>query len=133
MSEAWQLFTQIAEKDVISWSAMIGALAKHGRACMAIELLQEMLRAKIEPNEITSVGFLSALCTCWLVERGTYINSMRNDYNIEPGIEHYICLINFLGGLVALDGSQTWEERASDTRFSYMGFPARLLQNLSES
>ena len=39
---------------------MIVGLANHGRAREAIELFQEMQKAKVEPNIITFVGLLSA-------------------------------------------------------------------------
>ncbi|XP_027080911.1 pentatricopeptide repeat-containing protein At2g20540-like [Coffea arabica] len=98
LNEAWQLFDCISERDVISWSTMIGALANHGRANEAIELFEEMIRARVEPNEITFVGLLSACGHAGLVNEGLrYFDSMRNNHTIEPGIEHYGCLVDLLG------------------------------------
>lgn len=98
LNEAWQLFDCISERDVISWSTMIGALANHGRANEAIELFEEMIRARVEPNEITFVGLLSACGHAGLLNEGLrYFDSMRNNHTIEPGIEHYGCLVDLLG------------------------------------
>lgn len=104
LNEAWQVFDQMSERDVISWSTMIGALANHGRAHEALGLFQEMLRATVEPNEITFVGLLSACGHAGLLEEGLkYFDSMKNVYNIEPGIEHYGCLVDILGRTGRLD------------------------------
>lgn len=92
------LFDQMKERDVISWSTMIAGLANHGRAKEANELFQEMQKAKVEPNIITFVGLLSACAHAGLLDEGlSYFESMQRDYGIEPGIEHYGCLINLLG------------------------------------
>ena len=92
------LFDQMNERDVISWSTMIVGLANHGRARDAIELFEEMQEAKIEPNIITFVGLLSACAHAGLLNEGMrYFESMKRDYNIEPGVEHYGCLVNLLG------------------------------------
>ncbi|WJZ85177.1 hypothetical protein VitviT2T_004728 [Vitis vinifera] len=93
-----RLFDQMKERDVISWSTMIVGLANHGRAREAIELFQEMQKAKIEPSIITFVGLLTACAHAGLLNEGLrYFESMKRDYNIEPGVEHYGCLVNLLG------------------------------------
>ena len=98
IDEGRRLFDQMNERDVISWSTMIVGLANHGRAHEAIELFQEMQKAKIEPNIITFVGLLSACAHAGLLNEGLrYFESMKRDYNIEPGVEHYGCFVNLLG------------------------------------
>ncbi|XP_009766198.1 pentatricopeptide repeat-containing protein At2g20540-like [Nicotiana tabacum] len=98
VNQAWQLFNEMSERDVISWSTMIGGLANHGRAHEALKLFNEMQRSAVEPNEITFVGLLCACAHAGLVNDGLrYFNSMKNNYNIEPRIEHYGCLVDLLG------------------------------------
>ncbi|KAI7993987.1 Pentatricopeptide repeat-containing protein [Camellia lanceoleosa] len=98
LNEACQLFDAIPERDVISWSTMIGGLANHGKAREAIKLFQDMQRAKVEPNEITFVGLLSACAHAGFLDEGLkHFYSMKKDYDIEPGIEHYGCLVDLLG------------------------------------
>lgn len=92
------LFDQMNERDVISWSTMIVGLANHGRAWEAIELFEEMQKTRIKPNIITFVGLLSACAHAGLLDEGLrYFESMKRDYSIEPGVEHYGCLVNLLG------------------------------------
>ncbi|XP_062024529.1 pentatricopeptide repeat-containing protein At2g20540 [Rosa rugosa] len=104
IDQAWQLFDQMLERDVISWSTMIAGLANNGKAREAVELFQEMQRAKIEPNGITFLGLLSACSHAGLWKEGLeYFDSMRYEYKIEPGIEHYGCLVDLLGRAGHLD------------------------------
>uniref|UniRef100_F6H3S6 Pentatricopeptide repeat-containing protein n=1 Tax=Vitis vinifera TaxID=29760 RepID=F6H3S6_VITVI len=57
-----------------------------------------MQKAKVEPNIITFVGLLSACAHAGLLNEGLgYFESMERDDNIEPGVEHYGCLVNLLG------------------------------------
>lgn len=104
INPALQVFNQMLERDVISWSTMIGGLANHGKAREAIELFQDMQRAGIEPNGITFLGLLAA-CShagCW-TEGLRYFDSMRKYYQLEPEIEHYGCLVDLLGRAGRLD------------------------------
>lgn len=98
VSQAMQLFRTILEPDVISWSTMIAGLAHHGRAHEAIQLFHQMQSAAVEPNEITFVALLSACGHAGLLHDGLkFFDSMQDDHNIEPGIEHYGCLVDLLG------------------------------------
>ncbi|KAJ0482627.1 putative tetratricopeptide-like helical domain superfamily [Helianthus annuus] len=104
IEQAWQVFDKMLERDVISWSTMVGGLATHGKARDAIRLFQEMQKSTVKPNEITFVGLLSACAHAGLLEDGLrYFDSMTTDYNLEPGIEHYGCLVDLLGRTGCLD------------------------------
>lgn len=73
-----QLFNQTLERDVISWSTMIGGFVNHGKACEAIKLFQDMLGAGIESNGITFAGLLSACTHAGFWNQGLrYYHSMR--------------------------------------------------------
>ncbi|XP_051151639.1 pentatricopeptide repeat-containing protein At2g20540 [Andrographis paniculata] len=98
MNQALQIFDSMAERDVISWSSMVAGLAHNGRAHEAIAMFHEMQRAKIEPNEITFVGVLSACAHAGLLDEGLkYFDLMQKDYKVEPEIEHYGCMVDLLG------------------------------------
>ncbi|KAK9274025.1 hypothetical protein L1049_018839 [Liquidambar formosana] len=104
ISQAWQLFDQMSDRDVISWSTMIVGLANHGKAREGIKLFQEMQRAKVEPNGVTFLGLLLACTHVGFLNEGLmYFDSMRTDYHIKPEIEHYGCLIDLLGRSGHLD------------------------------
>ncbi|OVA06895.1 Pentatricopeptide repeat [Macleaya cordata] len=98
IDQALQLFDQLDVKDVISWSTIIGGLANHGRAREAIQMFSEMERAQVEPNDITFLGILSACVHAGFLNEGLhYFESMKNDYSIDPGVEHYGCIVDLLG------------------------------------
>ncbi|KAK7316610.1 hypothetical protein RJT34_00201 [Clitoria ternatea] len=98
IDEAWLLFDQLVEKDVISWSSMIGGLANHGKARAAIQLFDDMLKAGIAPNGVTFVSVLSACAHAGLWDHGLkFFDVMKLDYHLEPEIEHYGCLVDLLG------------------------------------
>ncbi|KAL8521990.1 hypothetical protein ACS0TY_012227 [Phlomoides rotata] len=104
VNQALQVFDKMRERDVISWSSMIAGLAHHGRGHEAIELFHEMEKAHIEPNEITFIGLLSACGHVGLLDEGLkYFDLMQNAYNMEPGVEHYGCLVDLLGRTGQID------------------------------
>ncbi|VFQ78428.1 unnamed protein product [Cuscuta campestris] len=43
MELAWELFDEMSERDVVSWSVVIGGLVGSGDAALALELFKEML------------------------------------------------------------------------------------------
>ncbi|XP_030452648.1 pentatricopeptide repeat-containing protein At2g20540 [Syzygium oleosum] len=104
IEQASRLFNEMNERDVISWSTMICSLANHGKANEAIELFQAMRRARVDPNGVTFLGILSACAHAGLVDEGLELFcSMKRDYELEPDIEHYGCLIDLLGRSGCLD------------------------------
>ncbi|EEE63862.1 hypothetical protein OsJ_18686 [Oryza sativa Japonica Group] len=99
IDQALQLFDGMADKDVISWSTVIGGLAAHGRAHEAVWLFTEMEKeGKVRPNVITFVGLLSACSYAGLVDEGlSHFDRMNDVYGVEPGVEHYGCVVDLLG------------------------------------
>ncbi|KAF2302119.1 hypothetical protein GH714_032851 [Hevea brasiliensis] len=105
------VFGQINEKNLVSWNAMIAAYAQNGFlerndyglcyswfGTTAIQLFSNMREKGIKPNGSTFVSLLSACSICGLVEEGwEFFNSMKRDYNIDHGIEHFGCMLDLLG------------------------------------
>lgn len=95
---AWDVFEKMEKKEVFTWNAMICGLGMHGRAEDAIELFFKMQKQKFRPNGITLLGVLSACAHSGMVDEGLRIfNSMEEVYGIEPGMEHYGCVVDLLG------------------------------------
>ncbi|CAN4104504.1 unnamed protein product [Withania somnifera] len=104
LEDAHQIFTQMVEKDVISWSTMIIGYAQNGFSRKALELFKEMKVSGIRPNYITVLGVLFACSHAGLVEDGQYyFHSMKKLFGIEPGREHYGCMVDLLGRSGKLD------------------------------
>lgn len=97
-------FSEVYDKTVISWSAMIGGLAQHGHGKEALHLFDEMLKDGISPNHVTLVSVLSACNHGGLVnEAEWYFETMKEQFGIEPTQEHYACMIDVLGRAGKLD------------------------------
>uniref|UniRef100_A0A0E0B6C8 Pentacotripeptide-repeat region of PRORP domain-containing protein n=1 Tax=Oryza glumipatula TaxID=40148 RepID=A0A0E0B6C8_9ORYZ len=95
---AISLFSEMPSKNVISWNAIIGALAMHGRAQDALMFFRSMVSDAFPPDEITFVALLSACNHGGLLEAGQYyFQAMRHVYNVKPGVEHYACMVDLLG------------------------------------
>ncbi|KAI0497633.1 hypothetical protein KFK09_020866 [Dendrobium nobile] len=101
---ARKVFDEMAERTVVSWSAMIHGYAIHGQGDDALELFEEMRKAGIRPNPVTFVGLLHACSHMGLLEQGRkFFQSMICDYNIVPEIEHYGCMVDLLSRAGLLD------------------------------
>lgn len=95
---ARDIFDRMPCKDVISWNAIIMAYAIHGFAKDSLKLFSKMLEEGLRPNASTFVSLLSACSMAGMVKGGwEYFNSMKRDYGIDPGIEHYGCMLDLLG------------------------------------
>ncbi|KAL4288905.1 hypothetical protein AHAS_Ahas19G0332900 [Arachis hypogaea] len=97
--DARKVFKQIcSNKNKLTWTCMIIALAQHGLGKDAVELFDTMLKLDIEPDQITYVGVLSACSHVGLVQQGkSYFSLMKNVHHIEPTSSHYACMIDLLG------------------------------------
>ncbi|XP_059655844.1 pentatricopeptide repeat-containing protein At2g02980, chloroplastic [Cornus florida] len=98
LDDAVSVFECMAFRDTPAWSAMIMAYAIHGHGHKAISMFEEMRRARVQPDEITILGYLYACSHAGLVEEGCRcFYSMRNIYGIIPRMKHYGCMVDMLG------------------------------------
>lgn len=95
---AQQLFHRISKKDTICWNVMLLGVAMHANGKDALKLFSKMQVEGFKPDETTFLAMLSACSHTGLIKEGlTVFDSMKSTYNIEPCIEHYICIVDFLG------------------------------------
>ncbi|XP_010922730.1 pentatricopeptide repeat-containing protein At5g15300 [Elaeis guineensis] len=103
---AWQVFDAMGMKHVTCWNTMIVALAVHGHCKDALELFASMEREAslgVKPNRVTFLGVLLACSHKGLLKEGQdFFQRMVKEYNIEPDIKHYGCMVDMLSrcGLV---------------------------------
>ena len=100
LKEARHVFDKTSKKNLTTWNSMINCFALHGQSESAINVFEEMMKHgdDVKPDGVTFVGLLNACTHGGLVEQGRYYFSlMISDYEIEPRIEHYGCLIDLLG------------------------------------
>ena len=86
------------EKNIISWTAIIGGYGMHGEGEVAVQLFDEMISAGERPDGAAFVSVLSACSHAGLTEKGLhYFTAMERDYGLQPGPEHYSCVVDLLG------------------------------------
>lgn len=98
---AFSLFNKAdsPKHTVRPWNTMLTGLAIHGYSSQAIELFERMKEdGDVVPDRVTFVSLLTACSHGRFVEKGKlYFDMMKNSYNIEPGLEHYGCMVDILG------------------------------------
>jgi pentatricopeptide repeat protein len=104
MDDAYRIFTNITAPNIVSFNSMITGYAQNGFGEEALHLFREMQNEGQETNQITFLGVLSACTHVEFVEEGwNYFISMSSQYNIEPGPDHYACMVDLFGRAGLLD------------------------------
>lgn len=95
LENARNLFDEMEERTIVSWSAMIAGLAMHGQAEEALRLFSKMIQIGMKPNDVTFIGLLHACSHMKMIDKGReFFASMTRDYGISPSIEHYGCMVD---------------------------------------
>ncbi|KAH6761649.1 hypothetical protein C2S52_019082 [Perilla frutescens var. hirtella] len=109
IEDAHILFRSMLYRDVISWNLMITCYSYHGLGMEALDVFQQMLIERKQPSYVTFVGVLSACGLLGRVDEGFYyLNHMMRECGIEPGLEHYTCIVGLLGRARRLDEAENF-------------------------
>lgn len=104
IKKAWHVFKlagmQIRgerSRDMVLWTSMLGVYGRNGFYKEVISLYNEMLLEGIRPDGVAFLTVISACSRTGQVEDGIkYFESMSNDFKLDPGPEHYSCLVDLL-------------------------------------
>ena len=94
---ARQAFDGMKNRNIRSWTAMIAGYGSHGSGHEAMEIFADMRRSHLKPNSVTFVSVLSACSHSGLLNEGRHWFNAMKDHNIDPGLEHYACMVDLLG------------------------------------
>ncbi|XP_058077691.1 putative pentatricopeptide repeat-containing protein At3g47840 [Magnolia sinica] len=98
IEEAKRIFYTMITVDIVSWTAMINGYAEHGNSNEAINLFEKMPTVGLRPDYVTFIGVLTACSHAGLVDLGFhYFELMSKQHRINPGKEHYGCMVDLLG------------------------------------
>lgn len=98
LKEAHKVFDTLLNRNVVSWCAMIAGYAKHGNWMLAGQCLLEMQYQDLKPDDRIYTIVLAACSHAGQVEEGYwYFQTMKEDHDITPSIEHFNCIIDMLG------------------------------------
>lgn len=96
--KARAIFDSTPEKNLVTWTAIIGGYGMHGQGELAVELFDQMIKTGIKPDKAVYVCVLTACSHAGLTERGLgYFHSMRKVYSLSPLSVHYSCVVDLLG------------------------------------
>lgn len=95
--KAKSVFSRSSSKDLVMWNSIISGYAQHGLGVEALKAFDEMNSLGITPDPVTFVCVLSACSYTGMFKAGIEIfESMRFKYGVEPGTEHYACMVDLL-------------------------------------
>ncbi|KAL5992983.1 hypothetical protein ACLOJK_013903 [Asimina triloba] len=98
LNDSRKVFTNMCDWNIITWTTMISCYGVHGQGEEALALFEKMKSSGFNPNSVTFTAILASCSHAGLIDRGQKIfDSIRLDYGIEPGVEHYACLVDLLG------------------------------------
>lgn len=104
-----QVFSDMTHRDSVTWNSMISGFSHHGLGREALSVFYEMLTAAEVPNYVTFVGVLSACGHVGHVNEGFYyLNQLMRNMGIQPGLEHYTCVIGLLGRAGLVDEAENF-------------------------
>ncbi|XP_026421112.1 pentatricopeptide repeat-containing protein At1g03540-like [Papaver somniferum] len=95
---AHRVFKEVPVRNSITWNSMICGYAQNGKVEEALRMFNEMINEGIKPDYISFIGVLFGFSHTGLVEQGRkYFKLMNEEYKIDPGVEHYNCMVDLLG------------------------------------
>ncbi|XP_057848006.1 pentatricopeptide repeat-containing protein At3g26782, mitochondrial-like [Cryptomeria japonica] len=98
IQKARQVFDNMHQSNVVSWTAMIAGYAMHGYSMDALKLFELMKHSGTNPNHISFIAVLFACSHAGLVDVGCkYFNEISESCCITPTMDHYACMVDLLG------------------------------------
>uniref|UniRef100_A0A5K1DIJ8 DYW domain-containing protein n=2 Tax=Nymphaea colorata TaxID=210225 RepID=A0A5K1DIJ8_9MAGN len=96
--QAWEVFEEMKEKDIIVWNAILHGLAMNGCAKASLSLFSRMEKMSVQPDENTFIGLLYGCSHAGLVDDGRrFFDNMLRIYGFSHKVEHYGCMVDILG------------------------------------
>ncbi|KAJ0488318.1 putative tetratricopeptide-like helical domain superfamily [Helianthus annuus] len=97
LKEACEIFYNMRERTVVSWTSMISGCALNGEFKQSLTHFRRMLELRIKPNHITFLAVLQACNHGGLIEKGREIfDLMTKVYGINPELDHYSSMADLL-------------------------------------
>lgn len=95
---AQTIFKIMPQKDLVTWNLMIASYGSHSKCLEAIRLFNQMKTSGVTPDDVTFLSLFSSCSHSGLVDEGlSLFHLMREEYGIEPKMEHYVNIVDLLG------------------------------------
>ncbi|KAJ7259930.1 hypothetical protein O6H91_Y408800 [Diphasiastrum complanatum] len=91
--DARELFDNMSERNVVSWTAMIAGYAQNGLGKEALALYEQMKQGGMQPNHVTFVLLLNACASLAALEQGKQLHSeiIKKRLSIGCGCRQHPC------------------------------------------
>ncbi|CAK9181243.1 unnamed protein product [Ilex paraguariensis] len=98
MIDARRVFDHMPDRNIDSWHLMIYGYAENASGDDGLALYEKMRSLGLQPTKETFLTVLSACASVDAVEEGfIHFESMKTEYGVDPGMEHYLGLLSVLG------------------------------------
>ncbi|KAK7308348.1 hypothetical protein VNO77_41950 [Canavalia gladiata] len=92
------VFDNMPERNAVSWTSLLTGYGMHGRGEDALRVFDEMRKVLLVPDGITFLVVLYACSHAGMVDDGiNFFYRMSKDFGVDPGAEHYACMVDLLG------------------------------------
>lgn len=92
------VFEKLTVRNEVTWNSILLGFGMHGCTDEMFATFEKMKEANIKPDHGTFTSLLSSCSHSGKVDAGwKYFNSMMEDYNLEPRVEQYTCMVDLLG------------------------------------
>lgn len=114
LAEAWKVFDELPNQDVVSWGTIISGYAQHGHEHHALDLLAKMQQEGIEPEKVTFLCILKACGSAEAIWHGRLIHDQIHRSGIESDVVIGSTLIDMYAKCKSLDEAHRVLERLPD-------------------
>ncbi|KAK2639950.1 hypothetical protein Ddye_027745 [Dipteronia dyeriana] len=98
MTDAQRVFNYMPDRNMDSWHMMINGYADNGLGDDGLQFFEQMRTLGMKPNEQTFLAVFSACASADAIEEAfIHFESMKNEFEINPGMDHYLGLVGVLG------------------------------------
>ncbi|KAK9138357.1 hypothetical protein Sjap_008951 [Stephania japonica] len=112
IDSASQVFGEVREKNLLTWTVMISGWATNGCSDLALQWFEDMINAGVKPDDVVFLAILTACSHSGMVKEGLRLfNSMRFDYDIEPNVKHYASMVDLFGRAGQLEEALNFIEK----------------------
>lgn len=93
------VFNNLHQRDVVCYTSMIATFSQTSHKKEDLDLLKHMDRDGIKTNEVTFVCIVNACShTRHINAAQQFLYSMNRDHGLPYRVDHYVCMIDLLGG-----------------------------------
>ncbi|GFP91805.1 pentatricopeptide repeat-containing protein at5g44230 [Phtheirospermum japonicum] len=84
------VFDEMPERDMISWTSLIGAYAKNTKPREALEYFERMQNAGMKADEVTLVGVINACAQLGVAKFANWVRDVAENSGFSPASNVYL-------------------------------------------